>query len=395
MSLLKLIPFLFKNFFKNLRAGKLLVELPSGEKFLIEGKTSKNINATLRVKSYKLLPLLLFKGGLGAGESYIKGCWTASDLTQILKMAALNRESLSNQLMGYSAAKFFDRLLHFFRHNSLGRAKKNISYHYDLGNNFYSEWLDESMTYSSAIFESRESTLNEAQENKYKKLCELVKLSSNDNVLEIGCGWGGLINFIKRKYSCKMKAITISDEQFNFITNKDNEFKQPSETIVEFCDYRNLKGKFDKILSIEMVEAVGAKYWPDYFGTLKRCLKDGGTIGLQAITIKEEYYEDYRKGTDFIQRYIFPGGMLPSLNIIKTISRRAGLRVIKNSDYGQHYARTLKVWRERFNNSWPVLEKQGFDNRFYRTWDYYLAYCQAGFSQGMINVWQLSLEHDD
>ncbi len=395
MLKVQLISFFLRKFFEKLSFGKLVVELPSGEKVTIEGKNHLDLNAMIAIKSYKAVMLLFFKGGLGAGESFVKRYWTTPDLGKVLDFAALNRVALSAELKGFGLATFFDKALHFFRHNSIGRAKKNISQHYDLGNDFYSQWLDTSMTYSSAIFKNPNDTLMDAQANKYNKLCKLVDLKNDDTVVEIGCGWGGLINHIKQKYLCKIKAITISEEQYRFVASRHYEKNWTPDNIIGLCDYRNLHGKFDKIFSIEMIEAVGARYWPDYFKTLKNSLKDGGVIGLQAITISEQLFDDYKNNPDFIQRYIFPGGMLPSLKVIKSASKGAGLRVIKNLDYGEHYAMTLQRWRDRFNEAWPTLENQGFDSRFQRTWEYYLTYCQAGFSQGMLNVWQLRLEHDN
>ncbi len=390
----KLTIFLLKKFFARVNNGELTVELPSGQQITLIGHNNRMLRVSIKVTSYKLIPLLFLKGGLGAGESYIKGYWTTPDLKKILEFAAINRAPLSKQLKGYHAAKFFDKALHFLRHNSLSRAQKNISAHYDLGNNFYGQWLDPSMTYSSAIFDDFSDSLQKAQTNKYEKLCHLVELAPEDTVLEIGCGWGGLINYVKSRYSCDFTAITLSEEQYNFVTEKNLNLQSSGKSFVSLCDYRNLQGEFDKILSIEMIEAVGVKYWPIFFSKLKNSLKNSGVIGLQAITIAEDYYDDYEKNTDFIQRYIFPGGMLPTLEIIKRLSKRSGLQVVKGHDYAEHYAVTLEHWRDRFNKAWPKLSKQGFDSRFRRTWDYYLAYCQAGFSEGMLNVWQLRLEHD-
>ena len=383
-----------KKFFARVNNGKLTVELPSGQKLTLVGKNTGALSVSIKVINYKLIPLLILKGGLGAGESYIKGYWTTPDLRKVLEFAAINRVPLSRQLKGFNIAKFFDKATHFLRQNSVNRAKKNIAAHYDLGNDFYGQWLDVSMTYSSAIFDDFSDSLQKAQTNKYEKLCQLVELTTEDTVLEIGCGWGGLINYLKSKYSCDLTAITISREQFNFVTEKNMNLQTGGKSVVSLCDYRNLEGEFDKILSIEMIEAVGAKYWPIFFSKLKNSLKNRGVIGLQAITIAEDYYEDYENNTDFIQRYIFPGGMLPTLEIIKLLGKSSGLRVVKGNDYAQHYAVTLEHWRNRFNKAWPKLKNQGFDSRFRRTWDYYLAYCQAGFSSGMLNVWQLRLEHD-
>ncbi len=390
----KLTIILLKKFFERVNNGELTVTLPSGQRVMLIGQNPRALSVSIKITSYTLIPLLYFKGGLGAGESYIKGYWTTPDLGKILEFAAINRVSLSKQFKGYNTAKFFDKALHFFRQNSVNRAKKNIAAHYDLGNSFYGQWLDSSMTYSSAIFDDFSDSLHKAQTNKYKKLCDLVELANKDTVLEIGCGWGGLINHVKTRYSCDIRAITISEEQYNFVTQKNMNVQNGGKSVVKLCDYRNLYGEFDKIFSIEMIEAVGVKYWPVFFRKLKSSLKFGGVIGLQAITIAEDFYQDYKNNTDFIQRYIFPGGMLPTLEIIKLLSKGSGLRVVKVYDYAQHYAVTLEHWRERFDKAWPKLNKQGFDGRFRRTWDYYLAYCQAGFSKGMLNVWQLRLEHD-
>ena len=285
-----------------------------------------------------------------------------------------------------------NKYLHFKNRNTKIQAKKNISYHYDLGNQFYRYWLDKSMTYSSAIFSNQYDKLELAQKNKYKKLAELSNIKNGDTILEIGCGWGGFSEFLGNNYNCKITAITISKEQFNFAKKRIEEANLSKKVSVLFCDYRNIEGKFDKIVSIEMFEAVGKDYWNVFFDKIKSILKPNGNIGLQLITIDDKIYDVYEKNPDFIQKYIFPGGMLPSFKILENILNNNSLYIESVNSYANDYAKTLSLWKQEFNKNWENIEKLGFDETFNRMWNYYLSYCEGGFLSKNIDLKQINLK---
>ena len=328
------------------------------------------------------------KGDLGWAESYIENLWDTKNLTDFLEWGALNFHCFTNYIRGKWYVILFVRLKHLLNSNSKKGSKRNISFHYDLGNEFYKHWLDKSMTYSSAIFSSKDQRLYDAQINKFSNLADLCDIKSNDSVLEVGCGWGSFSIYLAKIIKAKVTAITISKKQFELVKKRIFEENLSDKIDVKLLDYRDLKGKFDKIVSIEMFEAVGEKYWPLYFRVLKNNLKTGGKIGLQTITIKDNYFLSYKKFPDFIQTYIFPGGMLPSVRSLNNTLDSEGLKILKENLFGQHYARTLNVWRESFDSSWADIKKSGFDVSFKRLWSYYLSYCEGGFKSGNINVGQ-------
>ena len=289
---------------------------------------------------------------------------------------------------------WLNRVIHLLRPNTRKGAKRNIHAHYDLGNEFYALWLDTTMTYSSALFSDSQKSLRDAQNDKYRALAASTDIRPGDHVLEIGCGWGGFAEFAARELDCKVTGITISNEQLTFAKNRIAKAGLEDKVDLRFCDYRDLDSKYDRVVSIEMFEAVGESYWPTYFSKLHDCLKPGGRAGLQIITIAKERFEAYRKKTDFIQRYIFPGGMLPSPERLDTEFAAADLQLLAREDFAADYARTLAEWRLRFLDVWPEVQALGFDTRFRNMWEYYLAYCEAGFATNSIDVSHFTLTRD-
>ena len=329
---------------------------------------------------------LIFFGLPYLGISYSKGHWTTNNLYKLLQLGINNKKALRSILFLNFPFKFYHWVLNTFTHNSFKKSKKQISYHYDLGNNFYRLWLDKSMTYSSAIFNKYKS-LNQAQNNKYKQIVTAANIKNNHSILEIGCGWGGFMRYVESNIGSKIFGITLSKEQYNFIKNQS--LKNSS---VFYKDYRNVKQKFDRIVSIEMFEAVGKKNWNTYFKKLRECLNDKGKVVLQIITISEENYNYYVNRKDFIQQYVFPGGMLPTKTSLKKLAINNGLIFKEYSSFGKDYAKTLLIWRKNFLANWHKIEKLGFDDKFKRLWEYYLTYCEVGFKSEAINVGQFLLE---
>ena len=344
------------------------------------------------IKKKKCLDDFFIKGDLGWAESYIEENWSTNNLTDFLEWGAKNFHEFSRYIRGKWYIILYLRLKHFFNMNTKNGSQKNIKFHYDLGNNFYESWLDKSMTYSSAIFKNEKDNLYNAQINKYKNLADLVKVKNNDQILEIGCGWGGFSEYLATNYKAKVTAITISKNQYDSVREKIFKKKLNELVKVKLVDYRDVSGKFDKIVSIEMFEAVGEKYWAEYFKTLRTNLNRNGCIGLQTITIDNKFFTKYRKFPDFIQTYIFPGGMLPSVQEMNRVLNENGLQVDKHFMFGDHYAKTLEYWKLSFEKSWENIRGMGFNNTFRRMWDYYLSYCQGGFQSGNINVGQFLIK---
>ena len=282
---------------------------------------------------------------------------------------------------------------HWFNRNTPAGSKRNIAAHYDLGNDFYGMWLDRSMTYSSAIYRPGVNSLQSAQEEKYRNLAAGMGITKDSHVLEIGCGWGGFAEFVGKEIGARVTGLTISKEQLEFAQNRISNAGLEDRVELRFQDYRDETGKYDQIASIEMFEAVGEKYWPTYFGKIRHCLKPGGKAGLQIITINEPGYETYRSRPDFIQRYIFPGGMLPSLSALERSTSQQGLSLESEISFPQDYARTLREWQSKFQSRWKDIQQLGFDHRFKRMWEFYLYYCEAGFDTESISVRQMFYEH--
>ena len=364
--------------------GKLTITLPNNESLEFFGKG--DLKSNLKLNSYMPILRTIASGHVGFAESYLKGEWTSSDLESLLEIMVTNLpEAFSAKSKIHLT---YNRIIHFFRENTKSRAKKNIQYHYDLGNDFYKLWLDKTMTYSSAIFKNEKESLAEAQENKYQLLIDSLDIKPHHKVLEIGCGWGGFAEYAAKKVGCTIKGITISPSQLKFATNRIQELKLDNKVSLELCDYRDLKGKYDRVVSIEMIEAVGEKYWRNYFKKIKDVLKKDGLAGIQVILINNKSYQKYSKSVDFIQKYVFPGGMLPSQEKLNENYVNAGLIEINSHSFGKSYAKTLTIWHKEFLNSLPYIKKLGFDIKLERIFKYYFSYCKAGFNSERIDVAQ-------
>jgi len=364
--------------------GKLTITLPNNESLEFFGKG--DLESNLKLNSYMPILRTITSGHVGFAESYLKGEWTSSDLESLLEIMVTNLpEAFSAKSKIHLT---YNRIIHFFRENTKSRAKKNIQYHYDLGNDFYKLWLDETMTYSSAIFKNEKESLTEAQENKYQLLIDSLDIKSHHKVLEIGCGWGGFAEYAAKKVGCTIKGITISPSQLKFATNRIKELNLDNKVSLELCDYRDLKGKYDRVVSIEMIEAVGEKYWRNYFKKIKDVLKKDGLAGIQVILINNKSYQKYSKSVDFIQKYVFPGGMLPSQEKLNENYVNAGLIEINSHSFGKSYAKTLTIWHKEFLNSLSSIKKLGFDIKLERIFKYYFSYCKAGFNSEKIDVAQ-------
>ncbi|MEI5679760.1 MULTISPECIES: cyclopropane-fatty-acyl-phospholipid synthase family protein [unclassified Mesorhizobium] len=373
----------------NLARGSLKITLPDGRSVLVGGK-APGPDAQLVLNNWRL-PGRAFTGGtIGVAESYMDGDWESPDVTSFLELFVVNSETGERLAGGASwLLNAVQRVRHWLNENTHRGSKKNISAHYDLGNAFYKEWLDPTMTYSSALFSAGANDLESAQTAKYRALAKDVGIRAKDHVLEIGCGWGGFAEFAAREIGCRVTGLTISREQHDFATARIAKAGLSDKVEIKLQDYRDETGKYDRIASIEMFEAVGEKYWPVFFGKVKDCLKAGGTAGMQIITINESAYSIYRSRPDFIQRYVFPGGMLPTPAILKSLGADQGLSYLRERVFPQDYARTLAEWRLRFWGSWEKIVPLGFDDRFKKLWEFYLHYCEAGFRAEYIDVRQV------
>lgn len=356
------------------------------------------LQAEVRLHDYKALDWALMRGDIGFAEGYMEGLWTTPDLPMLLKLLVANRHAVEKAIHGSKWALWLDRIQHvFFRANTLRQAKKNIEAHYDLGNDFYKLWLDPTMTYSSALFNQTgawgESVdLEKGQHAKTERAIRMLgPLADNSQTLEIGCGWGGMA-LARLKQPGRHLGITLSSEQKAWADASLAEEGLGARGEIRLQDYRATQGEFDGILSIEMIEAVGETYWPTYFDTLHRCLKPGARAVVQVIVIRDELFDHYRSSMDFIQKYIFPGGMLLSPRQIDVQASKARLHILDRFSFGQDYARTLRCWLERFDQNLDGIRKLGFDSRFIAMWRYYLAYCEAGFRVEDLDVLQVTFE---
>lgn len=375
-----------------LEHGTLAITLPTGEKFRIEGQ-NKDPVADLEINTYAFIGEVVRNGDIGLAESFFEGHWTSTDVTQFLELFCYNEAIIHEQMERHPLARVFLRVKHWLHRNTKRQARKNISAHYDLGNSFYEEWLDPSMTYSSALFQTGANDLESAQRAKYVALADATDVRPGDRVLEIGCGWGGFAEYLAKERGAHVTGLTISQEQFDYATKRMEEAGLSEQVDIVFRDYRDEAGLYDRVVSVEMFEAVGEAYWPAYYKTLRDRLKPGGKAGLQIITIQDRFFEHYRRGTDFIQHYVFPGGMLPTPTHLKTLGESAGLKLVGELEFGRDYGRTLAQWRKTFNAKWGTIEPMGFDQRFQRLWQYYMHYCEAGFNAGNIDVRQVVYAH--
>jgi len=382
---------LFLNVLAQSKYGSINVYMDNKYIFSFKGELP-GPDANIKILKEKCISDFFLRGDLGWAESYVDGNWETSNLTDFLEWGARNFHEFSKYVRGKWFTILYLRLKHHLKKNSRSGSKKNISFHYDLGNSFYEKWLDESMTYSSAMFKGPEDNLHKGQINKYDNLANITGVKENDKILEIGCGWGGFSSFLAKKYSANVTAITISKKQYERAKQKIYDDKLTDKVDVKLLDYRNINGKYDKILSIEMFEAVGEKYWSKYFDVLKKNLKSDGSIGLQTITIEDKFFQKYKKFPDFIQTYIFPGGMLPSVEEMDKVITSKGLHITNKTMFGNDYAKTIRIWSESFENSWGCIKSLGFSESFKRLWNYYLGYCEGGFKSGNINVGQFLIK---
>ena len=381
--------FVFWNL-KKITKGYLQLTDSEGKEYFF-GDNKSSLKAQVRINNPDFSLKLLKNGSSGLGESYIKNDFETDDLSSLIELCARNigvTYKFSGFLQFFSLKNFLNRNIFI---NARKRSKKNVSSHYDLGNEFFSAWLDKTFTYSCGIFNSSKETLEKAQINKYNKLIDLIKPKPGDKILEIGCGWGGFAEHLAKNYDIKLDCITISKNQFLFTKARINNARLNHKVNVKMLDYRDVKKKYDSIISIEMIEAVGEKYLKKYFEIIKENLAPGGRVAIQSIVIKDELYDRYRNKEDFIQKYIFPGGFLPSLKSLNKSSDQSGLRINSYQLYGHHYSNTLQKWRESFLNSWDTIARQGFDMNFKKMWDFYFSYCEAGFKSKNIDLIQFSL----
>ncbi|CAN7265060.1 class I SAM-dependent methyltransferase [Rhizobium sp. LjRoot258] len=371
-----------------LRHGSLAVTFPDGRSVIARGSDS-GPDAAIRLHNWNLTNRALTSGTIGVAESYIDGDWESPDIASFLELVLINGEATRKYARGNSIMRVMERVRHWMHANTKTGSKRNISAHYDLGNSFYEQWLDPTMTYSSALYSTGANDLQSAQRAKYRMLAEATGIKPNDHVLELGCGWGGFAEFAASELNCRVTGLTISREQLAFAEDRIRRAGLSDKVEFRFQDYRDETGVYDSIVSIEMFEAVGEKYWPAYFSKLRQCLKPGGKAGLQIITIRPEAFAQYRTNPDFIQRYVFPGGMLPTRDHLAELGRKVNLSLVRDFGFGLDYARTLAEWRERFWSVWERVGPLGFDERFKRLWEFYLFYCEAGFRARNIDVRQV------
>lgn len=372
--------------------GRLTIELPNGEHIEHKG-TQPGPDAIVRLHQWRALRQLALGGDVGFAKAYIDGLWTTPDITALVELVARNNQSLLDSIAGHRLTRAVNWLRHRFNANTKQGSKKNIEYHYDLGNDFYGLWLDPRTIYSSALYKSPNETLEQAQTNKLDRIAQNLKLEAKHSVLEIGCGWGALAIDMAQNHGAHVYGVTLSPAQLEVAQERVQDNGIAACVDLRLQDYRDITGTFDRIVSIEMIEAVGEKFWPSYFGTLKSRLAENGRIVIQAITIADDRFETYRERPDFIQRFIFPGGCLPTKTAMREQAERAGLKLVSDESFGQSYAQTLQEWNRRFQAAWPQIEAQGFDDQFHRMWEYYLCYCEAGFKAEAIDVGLYTYEH--
>jgi cyclopropane-fatty-acyl-phospholipid synthase len=380
-------------FARLMRAGKLNMVLPDGSVHHFEGP-EPGPSATLIVKDPRMVAKLAFHGCLGLAEGYMDGMWDSPNMVDVLRLGTANERAWSDMLRGKFWARFASWVMHKFRPNTRKGSRKNIAEHYDLGNDFYAAWLDASMTYSSALFAGGQAGLEEAQTEKYRRLCLALDLQPGMTVLEIGCGWGGFAEMAAGEFGAIVTGITLSTEQLAYAQDRIARAGLAERVTLRLQDYRDTAQTYDRIASIEMFEAVGEEYWPVYFNTLRNRLNPGGKAGLQVITIADCFFEDYRRTADFIQRYVFPGGMLPSPTRLNQEIAAAGLQIGAQHWFGQDYAETLSRWQASFQTSWKKISQMStqYDERFKRLWEFYLGYCEVGFAAGFTDVGQIVIQ---
>jgi cyclopropane-fatty-acyl-phospholipid synthase len=374
----------------HIQRGHHTLRMPSGRTHIVPGSNKNDgdsaMHAVWHLSSYRGLRRILHSKSIGFAEGYIHGDWSTPDLTRFLEVIARNMDALEDRIANWRVARIFHRLQHLMRRNTKRGSRRNISYHYDLGNDFYSMWLDPTMTYSSGLFDDSHTDLETAQINKYRRLAESLDLQPHHRVLEIGCGWGGFAVYAAKTYGCHVTGITLSTEQLAYAENRIRSAGLEKQVDFRLQDYRDVTEKYDRIVSIEMFEAVGEENWPTYYSKVRDCLSESGLAALQIISISDERFAGYRRDADFIQKYIFPGGMLPSPTKIGEEISAAGLHLKNKYTFGASYAKTLQLWRDAFLANWDAIQRLGYSKQFKRMWEYYLCYCEAGFLLGTIDV---------
>ena len=379
------------NLVGKLNSGRVDFILPDGRRFRAVGAKPGPV-AEVNINNPDVFARLVREGDLGFSDAYLDGWWTTPDLQAFMDFIHADNDDMYDEFPGMGLVRAWEKARFWFQSNSKRQALKNISYHYDLGNDFYRLWLDDTMTYSSALFTTSQESLENAQVAKYASMIDQMGVKPGDHVLEIGCGWGGFAEYAAKERGLKVTGLTISKEQLDFARKRINNNGLGDKVNLKLQDYRDETGVYDGVASIEMFEAVGEKYWPIYFNKVKQCLKPGKQATLQIITIHDARWEVYRKGVDFIQKYIFPGGMLPSPTVLRQEVAKAGLDVQHSIEFGKSYSQTLRRWFEVFNDQWDTISTMGFDDRFRRMWNFYLTSCAATFESGNCDVTQITLQ---
>lgn len=374
----------------NIPRGRIDIELPDGRLFRAEGKSAGYVTA-ITIHNNDIFARLIREGDLGFMESYMEGWWDTPDLMTFMDFVHDAEDEVFDGFPGQGLVRAYEKLRFWLQSNSKRQAKKNISYHYDLGNDFYSLWLDDTMTYSSAYFKTGQESLEAAQIQKYAAMVDALGVKAGDHVLEIGCGWGGFAEYAAKERGLRVTGLTISKEQLKYAHDRIEKAGVSDLVNLKMQDYRDETGSYDGIASIEMFEAVGEKYWPVYFETVRKCLKPGAKATLQIITVQDRRFEVYRKGVDFIQKYIFPGGMLPSPTVLRKEVEKSGLTVDGSIEFGESYSQTLRRWSDVFNERWGQIAAMGFDDRFRRMWNLYLSSCAGTFHSGNCDVTQITV----
>ena len=376
---------------KDIKVGHLKLTNHDGKTYNF-GNIKDSLEANIKIKNKNFTSSLIKAGSVGLAESYMNDDFETNNLSNLIEITARNIKQI-HKFSGLLDLSLINYLKNIFIKNTRNRSKTNISKHYDLGNEFFSLWLDKTLTYSSAIFDEKNKDLSDAQNNKYQKLIDLIKPGIGDKVLEIGCGWGGFAEYLGKKYDVKLDCITISKKQFEYAKERIHKCGLNEKVNIEIKDYRDLKDKYNSIASIEMIEAVGQNYLEGYFKTIKNNLSSNGSAAIQAITIDDNLFDRYKYKQDFIQKYIFPGGFLPNKGSIDRYVSNNGLTIKSYESYADHYSNTLAIWRNEFNKKWELIKKQGFDLTFKKMWEFYLSYCEAGFKSKNIDLIQFSIQN--
>ncbi len=392
MSLIKISEKFVLNKLKKISQGNLKLVNYDGKVFHF-GDLESKLSSDIKINKPNFYLNVIMGGSSALGEAHMKKDFYSSNLTNLIELMARNINTIYSFSGSLKLQKIKNFLKKIFASNTKSKSKKYIAKHYDLGNEFFSSWLDKSLTYSSAVYKNEKDDLEIAQRNKFQELIDLMNIRDGNKVLEIGCGWGGFAEFLAKNYDVSVDCITISKNQYEFTKKKIFNSGLNNKVNVKFLDYRDLKEKYDHVASIEMIEAVGEKYMDQYFCTIKNVLNYGGTAAIQGIVIKDDLFERYKANEDFIQKYIFPGGFLPSIQFMENLIKKNDLKLEKINTYSDDYARTLATWRKNFLRAWEKISPLGFDEYFKRMWEFYLSYCEGGFKSRNINLIQFSMSN--